>query len=416
MGGDNHLVERGEPGDDTRRRRRIVDHPCPPAHAGRQLGESVSHRARTDDHQLWHRPEHRDERTVDQRRCADAAGKQLLRRLAGLGDGLRRIEEHFDDLVAFEPAHQADRLSGCRQLHEAVREARRLASAGIDHCPPAGSPAIRASMSVTSTSRRRPNAPSPGQIAKFRVEGTAGHRADPAPTRGEHHGIGPVVDRQAVGVDHPGDVGPGAGAQTSLNCEGDVVHGADSTNHGRAAGDRPHRAEYPVPMPPSSDEQLRADIRRLGNQLGDALVRQHGPDLLELVEQVRALGKSVRRGGSAESADELYRLLAGQSVDERDRAGPRVHHLLLSGKRGRARPPHRSTRRRRAQPRSHGRPGPRGRPEPRRDGPSPTATRSPPRLHRPSHRGRSSLDPDQDPPTGRPRRGAVGGSRRTVWP
>ena len=67
-------------------------------------------------------------------------------------------------------------------------------------------------------------------------------------------------------------------------------------------------------MPSSSDEQLRADIRRLGNQLGDALVRQHGPDLLELVEQVRALGKSVRRGGSAESADELYRLLAGQSV------------------------------------------------------------------------------------------------------
>ena len=43
-------------------------------------------------------------------------------------------------------------------------------------------------------------------------------------------------------------------------------------------------------------------------------MRQHGPDLLELVEQVRALGKSVRRGGSAESADELYRLLAGQSV------------------------------------------------------------------------------------------------------
>ncbi len=68
-------------------------------------------------------------------------------------------------------------------------------------------------------------------------------------------------------------------------------------------------------VPPSSDEQLRSDIRRLGKQLGDALVRQHGPELLELVETVRALGKSVRRGGSAEAADELYRLLAGQTVE-----------------------------------------------------------------------------------------------------
>jgi phosphoenolpyruvate carboxylase len=79
--------------------------------------------------------------------------------------------------------------------------------------------------------------------------------------------------------------------------------------------DTPDRAEYPIRVPPSSDEQLRSDIRRLGNQLGDALVRQHGPELLELVERVRALGKSVRRGGSAEAADELYGLLAGQSVE-----------------------------------------------------------------------------------------------------
>jgi phosphoenolpyruvate carboxylase len=57
------------------------------------------------------------------------------------------------------------------------------------------------------------------------------------------------------------------------------------------------------------DDILRSDIRRLGNQLGDALVRQHGQDLLDLVEQVRALGKSARRGGSETAGEDLDKLL-----------------------------------------------------------------------------------------------------------
>lgn len=43
------------------------------------------------------------------------------------------------------------------------------------------------------------------------------------------------------------------------------------------------------------DAALRNDIRRLGTQLGDALVRQHGPELLQRVEQVRAMARGLRR-------------------------------------------------------------------------------------------------------------------------
>lgn len=59
------------------------------------------------------------------------------------------------------------------------------------------------------------------------------------------------------------------------------------------------------------DEALRADIRRLGTQLGQALARQHGPDLLDLVEQIRTLTKAHRQAGDEGADDELAKLLEG---------------------------------------------------------------------------------------------------------
>ena len=52
----------------------------------------------------------------------------------------------------------------------------------------------------------------------------------------------------------------------------------------------------------TDDLELRSDVRRLGDLLGQSLVRQESPELLELVERVR---KSVREGSGAKALEGL---------------------------------------------------------------------------------------------------------------
>ncbi len=63
------------------------------------------------------------------------------------------------------------------------------------------------------------------------------------------------------------------------------------------------------------DAALRADIRRLGNQLGDSLVRQEGPELLSLVEEVRAITRRLRDPASSPSDEILDDLLGGLDLE-----------------------------------------------------------------------------------------------------
>ncbi|MCW2602816.1 MAG: phosphoenolpyruvate carboxylase [Pseudonocardiales bacterium] len=66
----------------------------------------------------------------------------------------------------------------------------------------------------------------------------------------------------------------------------------------------------------ADDAPLRADVRRIGGLLGESLVRQNGPELLELVERVRSLIKVTKdSAGDAKALAEVQTVLSGVPLD-----------------------------------------------------------------------------------------------------
>jgi len=80
-------------------------------------------------------------------------------------------------------------------------------------------------------------------------------------------------------------------------------------------------ATSPTANKASTNHLLRRDVRFLGNILGEVLVHQGGKELLEIVEKIREMSKSLRAEYSPELYEEFKSTIAG--------LGPDIRHQVI---------------------------------------------------------------------------------------